>query len=579
MSTTQKLEAIVIGSGFGGAVACCRLAQRWPGKVALLERGLRYGLGAFARDPKGFSKQFWTESATGVPIQQGVFDIRHFDRMDVVVSAGLGGGSLLYANVFMPPPAWVFDEGWPAGLNRSLLEPYYGVCRSVLGAVPVPQPLNEPARRLHRQEVFQAFAQSEGVPSAPADVAVHFGRGYAARTGRALPMGLQETNRYGATQSSCTYCGECNIGCNVQAKNTLDLNYLHVAEQVHGADIRVGASVGSIVPLNAEGQPDSTAQGAHGYRVTYTTADGQSHQVDGQRVVVAAGTLGTNELLLRCRDEQGTLPRLSPRLGERFSGNGDFVTFAVGGEREVGSNHGPVITQVMDHGLLQRQPGRPAFLLEDAAFPPLLAWYLEGLRPVFGPLQMLAKGLRAGRRWWRRRWQGLWGGRSSGSVAEYFSEMLGGDLSSHSSVLLFMGKDSGDGRLSVRQGRLSLDWPQARSRALYEAIVACSERFARFVKARTHLTQPTWYWPFRRNITVHPLGGCALADTPEGGVAGVRDGERGQLFGYQGLYVTDGALVPTSLGANPSATIAALAEWVCEDITGLHPDDTLGVPA
>ena len=140
-----------------------------------------------------------------------------------------------------------------------------------------------------------------------------------------------------------------------------------------------------------------------------------------------------------------------------------------------------------------------------------------------------------------------------------------------------MGKDRGDGVFRLNGGRLELHWPQTSSRPLYDAVVACGRRFATFVQARAYVPQPTWTWPVRNNVTVHPLGGCALADSPEQGVASAHDHARGQLFGYQHLYVTDGALLPGSVGANPSATITALAEWVCEGITGQAPDDTLGV--
>jgi cholesterol oxidase len=573
---TQPYEALVIGSGFGGAVACCRLAQRWPGRVLLLERGQRYAKGAFARDPHGIATQFWA-SAQGARALNGLFDIRNFRRMDVVVSAGLGGGSLVYANVFMPPPAWVFGQGWPTGWTRERLDPYYRVARSVLAARPLPPEGAEPRRRVPRQQLFQAFAQHEGRPTHAPDIAVFFGRAYAEQGGAPTPMGVPERNRYGATQTSCTYCGECNIGCNVHAKNSLDLNYLHAAEHHHGAQVRTGAEVTRITPLGPTGQPDTTATGEQGYQVDYIDAQGQVHQVRAQRVVVAAGTLGTNELLLRCRDQHGTLPRLSPRLGQRFSGNGDFVAVAVQGQQDASPNHGPVITQCIDYHLAQPQAGQPAFQLEDAAYPPLVSWYVEGLRPVITPWQWLAKVGGVLRSVWAGVSQSLVGGKWSGSVVHHAAALLKGDMSYRSSVLLFMGKDRGDGVFRLNGGRLELHWPQTSSRPLYDAVVACGRRFATFVQARAYVPQPTWTWPVRNNVTVHPLGGCALADSPEQGVASAHDHARGQLFGYQHLYVTDGALLPGSVGANPSATITALAEWVCEGITGQAPDDTLGV--
>lgn len=573
MPPCSLLEAVIIGSGFGGSVACCRLAQRWPGQVMLLERGKRYAKGSFPRSPHDFAANFYAGTAHG----KGLFDIRNFRRMDAVVSAGLGGGSLIYANVFMEPPAWTFASQWPANLDGQRLSPYYNVARAVLGARPLPPSEAEPRRRVRRQELFKDFAKADGRQSRLAEICVFFGTDYGQGKGPAQPIGEQERNRYGATQTSCTYCGECDIGCNVHAKNTLDLNYLHAAEHSHGAQIRTECQAERIVPLAADGREDSSGDGEHGYLVEFRDAHGQRSSVRARRVIVAAGTLGSNELLLRCRDEYGSLPRLSQQLGQRFSGNGDFVAIVAAGKHEADPNYGPVITQYIDYGLHDRQPGQPAYMLEDAAYPAFAAWYVEGLQPMLNPLYLLRKTGRVLRLFWRRLTQSLIGGKWSGSVVDYFISLLRGDISYRSSVLLFMGRDAGDGVFSLKDGQLTLDWPQQSSRPLYDAILASGKRFARFVGSHFFIPQPTWAWTVRNNITVHPLGGCALAETPDQGVASSRDGTRGQLFGYRGLYVADGALLPASVGANPSATIAALAEWIAEDITGLTPDATLGV--
>ena len=129
MSVRTLLEAVIIGSGFGGAVSCCRLAQKWPGKVMLLEQGKRYPKGSFPRTPHDFAQNFWSTVTDGNSHSKaqrkrrlnGLFDIRNFRRMDAVVSAGLGGGSLIYANVFLEPPAGVFADNWPKPLTRDYL--------------------------------------------------------------------------------------------------------------------------------------------------------------------------------------------------------------------------------------------------------------------------------------------------------------------------------------------------------------------------------------------------------------------------------------------------------------------------
>jgi cholesterol oxidase len=156
-------------------------------------------------------------------------------------------------------------------------------------------------------------------------------------------------------------------------------------------------------------------------------------------------------------------------------------------------------------------------------------------------------------------------------VGEVFYQMLRGDVSNRSSVLLCMGLDKGDGVLTLKDGSLNLDWPQETSMPLYQAILDCGEKFKNFVRSRLFMPLPTWNWPLRNNITVHALGGCILADRPEEGVVSADERTRGQAFGYQGLYIADGSVLPSAVGANPVATISAVSEWIAQGITG-NPD-------
>ena len=141
VSASHDYEVVVIGSGFGGSILTCRTAKRWPGKVLLLERGKRYPLGSFPRSPRGMANNFWNlpfeDRARPGPISKkgqlhGLFDIRAGKHMDAVLCAGLGGGSLIYANVFLEPPEQVFEQGWPQGWTKDRLAPYYAIAKSVL---------------------------------------------------------------------------------------------------------------------------------------------------------------------------------------------------------------------------------------------------------------------------------------------------------------------------------------------------------------------------------------------------------------------------------------------------------------
>jgi cholesterol oxidase len=586
---TLDYEAVVIGSGFGGAVNFCRSAQKWGDKVLLLERGKRYPMGSFPRTPQQIANNFWNVEGEDIDRPQhirknsnqslrGMFDVRLFKKMDALFCAGLGGGSLIYANVFLEPPEELFQQGWPATVNKAMLQPYYHVARAVLGARPVPSWEQEPRRKIIRTELFQAFAKHEGRTSTLADINVFFGNSYSYEGGnKPLDIGVQEKNRYGAQQTSCTYCGECDVGCNTHSKNTLDLNYLHAGEKHHGGKIRTECLADKIVPLNAAGDDDASADGTHGYRIEFRDLNAEQVQsCKTQRVIVSAGTFGSNELLLRCRDVFKTLPNLSAQLGRWFSGNGDFLSFVPDGQKPADPNYGPVITQYTDYNLFKDFKRNQGFVFEDASYPSFLAWYIEGVFPA-GLLRKTLRLLKAGWQWLKNFCKtGSW----AGSLGFLFHELLKGDLSYKSSVLLCMGLDHGDGTLTLnQQGRIDLDWPQDTSMPVYQAILDAGNRYKEFVKAKLFIPLPTWNMPVRHNVTVHALGGCILADNPEQGVVSADPQHRGEAFGYHGLYIADGSILPSAVGANPIATITATAEWIAEGITGTKPDASLGIPA
>ncbi len=567
-------EVVVIGTGFGGAILACRTAKRWPGKVLVLERGKRYPLGSFPRSPRAMAENFWNlpfeDRAHPSSVKEkgelhGMFDIRSGTHIDAVLCAGLGGGSLIYANVFLEPPTQVFEQGWPQGWTRDRLTPYYAVAKSVLGSRPIPLG-DDPRRQVIRAKLFDEVAEHMGKPHQWADLNVFFGNNF----NDPLPIGEQDRNRYGALQTSCVYCGECDVGCNTQSKNTLDLNYLYVAEHRYQADIRTEHLVTKVVPINAAGEDDPTCLGESGYRVYFIDLmTGEETSKTAQRVVVSAGTLGSTELLMRCRDIHGTLPHVSQALGKRFSGNGDFLSFAMDGDRAADPNYGPVITRFADHNLFSNFDRDRAFVLEDAAFPAFGAWYLEGATPATSIVRTVWNAVKhyIGR---------LMGGVSVGRMGGLLSDLLKNDVSYRSSVLLCMGLDKGNGTMRLNEnGYVHVDWLFRDSIKLYNAILDAAKAFGKYINAKTVIAMPNWWWPARRNVTVHALGGCILADDPGSGVTSAKPETLGQVFGYTGLYVADGAIVPSALGANPTATIAALAEMVAEGITHTTPTDAL----
>ena len=604
----KKLKAIVVGSGFGGAINACRLSMRWPGEVLVLERGKRYPLSSFPRSPRGLGRNLWniplekrppwwkrwwqrTTLLGNVAEQElhGMFDVRSYSHMDVVQAAGLGGGSLIYANVFLFPPKEIFEDSrWPDTCTESALYPYYEVAKEVLAPRPIPgYDPNDPAvlpadprRRIVRTELFRKVAPENGRTSHLAEINVFFGK---ETSGEPLEIGHQEKNRFGATQTSCVYCGECMIGCNYHAKNTLDLNYLHVAESCYQAQILTEHLVEAVVPLDVKGQDDPEADGSQGYRVYFWDLRNkdlreQRNRISdyrdlpsavANRVVISAGSLGSTELLLRNQRLHRTLPRVSRRLGENFSGNGDFLSLALRSEVEVEANYGPVITQYTDYNLYQDFDRKRAFLVEDAAYPSIVAWFMEGFRPGLSRIPaILHAALDFMKRWTM--------GRNTGRMGGAIRSILGQTTTDRMVVFLDMGVDESDGGMELGDDhRLRLKWPYRNSMSVYKAMLEAGVTFSRVVWARFFLPLITWSWPFRRNITVHPLGGCILATDKSKGVTNADRKHFGEVFGYQGLYVADGSIVPTALGSNPTATISALSEMVAEGITGKEPGGNL----
>jgi cholesterol oxidase len=513
-------EAIVVGSGFGGAVAACRLAQAGV-DVAILERGRRFAPGSFPRPAQAYLRSVALRHDVMSWDRGGLYDVRPLNDVLVVQAAGYGGGSLIYANVQMRPPPHVFDTGWPAGYTRAALDPYYDLVAHMLDVRPVePDPstgelppktrlMTEAATRLGRRaQFFQP------------NIAVRF-------EGAGEPP---TPNKFGMPQSGCLHCGECDIGCNVGAKNTLDLNYLAVAELL-GAEVGTSCEVTWIAP-NQDGF-ELRFRDPHDH-------DSES-AVAARQVFLCLGAVNTTELLLRCRDQHGTLPRLSPSLGKGYSANGDFLALGIAPKPPFGATHGPTITTALIH---DRRDGdrRIWFAIEDGGY----SSYLAPLVPVLSPTRLAR----------------LLGRELEGRLAhhaEAFASLLEeeGDATA---VLLVMGRDSADGTIELRgrRHRLHVRWDTSSNHALYAAETAACSELVTALGGRMALAA-NWRFLGQPNA-VHNLGGCRMAEHENDGVV---DPE-GQVFRYPGLYVLDGAIMPVSLGANPSHTIAAVAERCVE---------------
>ena len=348
-------DAIVIGSGFGGSVAACRLAQAGL-KVGVLERGRRYDINPFPRD--------WKDPVNGWIWEagQGLFDVKLFQQMAVVQAAGLGGGSLIYANVHLRAPEDVFRRGWPNGYNRKALDPYYDLVAYMLDINPINRsPRGLPAKTERMRVAAESLGR--GGQFCYPNIAVNFG------------PDETHANKFGAPQRGCNYCGECDIGCNIHAKNTLEYNYLKLARDC-GADLITQCEVTQIEPS------------ADGYDVSFIDymaggARGASH---APQVFLCAGAVNSTELLLKCRDIHKTLSRLSARLGHGYSGNGDLLAFAFDVDLPMRPSEGPTITTGTVYS--RNDAGIDNyFIFEDGGYPKEIGAMLQLLKPKAGFLR------------------------------------------------------------------------------------------------------------------------------------------------------------------------------------------------
>lgn len=520
----NSFDVVIVGSGFGGAVTACRLAQAGR-KVLVLERGRRWTPDEY---PRGLDDAWlWDDSA---PERcNGWIDLRHFGDMTVVQGAGVGGGSLIYANISVEAEPFAFDEGWPAEITYEALKPHYETVGTMLNVQELPDGQLTERFKLMR-EAADALGHGDRFRKLPLAVTFnpdwHYGLDDAHANRHSAPW----TNAQGRAQGTCVHCGNCDIGCQVGAKNTLDLNYLAAAGDA-GAEIRANHIVRSLRPVDGR-----WLVGLDRIEEGRLIPD----EVAADRVVLAAGSLGSTELLLRCRDQHRTLGNLSDRLGHGWSSNGDFLTPAIYSGRRVSPSRGPTITCAID--FLDGSEGGNRFFVEDGGFPDVLGNSIEDVAGTAG---------RAG---------GI-----VGKMVEAAAGLMGrGDPLS--CVMPWFGQavDSPDGRMYLgrpwwnpfARKKLRLDWPYERSEPAVSALATMHRRLSEATGGRA-VVPPSWTW-FRDLITPHPLGGCAMADDPRHGVV---DG-RGRVFGHHGLYVADGAVFPRPVGLNPSRTIAALAEHI-----------------
>jgi cholesterol oxidase len=511
----RAYDVVVVGSGYGGGVAASRLARAGQ-SVCVIEKGKEFPTGSFpSRLPELRRELQLNGGKMRSGSRTGLFDFRLGADIHVLVGCGLGGGSLINAGVALKPDARVFaDPVWPAELVADgLLELGFKRATAMLRPARYPN-----ASELTKYRALAASSEAFGVPPVAAPVVVSF---------------EDIVNPAGVAQPACTLCGDCCSGCNVGAKNTVAVTYLPDAK-AHGADIFTELSVSHIA--KAEG----------GWRIYFAPSndkDSSPSVVDAKTVVLAAGTLGSTEILLRSR-ERGL--GLSDRLGEGFSANGDIIAFALGGSERVngvGVGHPPKFVGdaigACVAGQIELPDGRDldrGMILQEGVLPSALA----PLLPVFF----------------------ISGGRLLGAAQSLIKGVYQGPLS-HLHTFFVVSHDEAAGRIRLDHGSAQIDWPGVADQPVYARVDAALTKAAEAVGAR-YIKSPLAATNMgTKPATAHPLGGCGMGQDAGRGVVNhkcqVFDGSSPHSV-YAGLYVCDGSAIPRSIGVNPLLTITALAE-------------------
>jgi cholesterol oxidase len=517
MSHQYDYDYLVVGSGFGGSVSALRLAEKGY-RVAILESGRRFFDTDYA---ERLSQVRRTIFAPKLGLK-GILRVTAFKDVMILSGSGVGGGSLVYAQTLWRAGPGFFDDWRTVCGDAPDLDEYYELAEGMLGVVSQP-------RRTPADADIEAISAELGVAHtfSPVPVGVYFGE-----------PGVAHADPYfggdGPDRSGCTDCGLCMLGCRNNAKNTLPKNYLWFAERL-GARIDAERTVTSIRPLGA-------ADGSDGYAVTSERSGSwvRKHRRTqiARAVIVAAGALGTNQLLAQCKAD-GTLPRISDRLGKLVRTNSESMT-AVTVPQDKGWGRSVSITSSMHP--------TPSSHLEAVTYGTggnamgLMFTLLtgDGTR-LTRPLKLLAQIARHPIRFVRVTNPRGWSQRS----------LITGVMQTTDTSLSLVPKRRIIGRRLRLSTRQDPDNPTP-------TFLPVANDIAQRLADRTGGTAQSWLTEalFNIPITAHILGGAVAAATAADGVV---DNDH-RVFGYQNLMICDGAVIPANPGVNPSLTIAAMVE-------------------
>jgi len=526
---TKIYDFVIIGSGFGGSVSAMRLAEKGY-SVLVLERGKRFEDEDFPKTNWNIWKSLWLPFLHSF----GLWELSFLNGAIALRGNGVGGGSLMYANVLMETDDRLFEaSSWHHLADwKTILRPHYATAKRMLGVTTNP-------RLWKADEILREIAVERGVADTfhPTEVGVFFG----VENGTVPDPYF---NGEGPARVGCNFCGGCMVGCRYNAKNTLPKNYLYFAEKL-GVRILPEVTVRDIRPLTGQSQDN-----AH-YEVEYhKTTAWVSHprlMVRARNVIVAAGALGTLELLFRCREQTHSMPQLSQRLGYNVRTNSENLQGAVSRDKEMDYSKGIAITSIFSADRVTN--------IEPVRFS-------DGSSLIRNITAPLTEGKNIPIRMIRTFWE----------IIRHPIDFLYGRFFSrwarHTTILLMM--QPVEELLRVRFGRniftlfrkgVMFDTEEGvqlpKSPAISNAI---TRQFARKMNGIPQASFMDSLFNFP--ITAHFMGGVPLGRDENEGVVDVDF----QVHNYPGLYVVDGSIMPGNPGVNPSLTITALAEYAMSHI-------------
>lgn len=527
MLDTQVYDYVIVGSGFGGSVSAMRLTEKGY-SVLVLERGKRFEDTDFPKTNWNLPKYLWLPALRFF----GIFEMTFMNGLLALHGSGVGGGSLMYGNALVVPddrlfaaPSWSHLNDWKAEL-----QPHYETARKMLGVARNP-------RTTKADEVCKEIAAELGAPASfeLLPVGVYFGE-----ENQTVPDPF--FGGTGPVRTGCNFCGGCMVGCRYGAKNTLPKNYLFFAEK-NGAHVIAESKVRNIVALEEN-------KGGARYEVAYSSSTKlfkRQQRVRARNVIVAAGTLGTLELLFKCRDETKSLGKISQTLGDRVRTNSEDILGALAPDDKVDYSKGIAITSIFSADEVTRV--EPVRYSDGSSFIRVLtAPLIEGAKSI--PARIL-KTL----------------GEIIRHPIDFLNDKFFAPWARRFTILLVMQTEENLTRLRLGRsfftfGRKGLVIRPEKEHTAEELKLASvvTRSFARKVNGSAHaaFTDSLFNFP----TTAHLMGGVPFGRDDSEGVIDLNY----EVFNYPGLYVVDGSVMPANPGVNPSLTITALAEYAMSKV-------------